>query len=121
MTAPASELASQAEAVLLTRFARLRNPTKYIATFRTQSERHIALTRQTKDDIYIWAENCPAGMSGIEIRNSKFPGQPYSAGQPRSSNLSNASKRLGVGNVAYYLKCETVTAMERFIAWYGNV
>ena len=56
MTTSASALAGQAEALLNGKFARLREPTKYIASFRTVSGRHLALTRQVKNDIYIWAE-----------------------------------------------------------------
>lgn len=121
MTAAASILATQAETVLSKHFARLREPTKYIACFRTKTGRHIALTRQTKNDIYIWALCRPETMDGISTKNSKFPGQPYSENQPRSSNLSNASSQLGGGNKAYYLKCETLGALERFARWYDSM
>ena len=121
MPISASPLATQAEAILLKQFARLREPTKYIAVFRTRTGRHIALTRQTKNDIYIWAECGPQTMDGILVKNRDFPGQPYSTNQPRSSNLSNASKTLGVGNSAYYLKCDTLGAIERFAQWYDSM
>ena len=121
MTIPASPLATQAEAILLKQFARLQEPTKYIAAFRTKTDRHIALTRQTKNDIYIWAECSPETMDGIAVKNRDFPGQPYSINQPRSSNLSIGSKNLGVGNSVYYIKCDSLGAMERFAQWYGRM
>ena len=121
MPISASPLATRAETIMLKQFARLREPTMYIAAFRTKTGRHIALTRQTKNDIYIWAECCPETMDGITVKNRDFPGQPYSTNQPRSSNLNNASKVLGDGNLAYYLKCDTIGAMERFAQWYDNI
>lgn len=121
MPTPASPLATHAEEIFLKQFARLREPTKYLAAFRTRTGRHIALTRQRKNDIYIWAECCPETMDGITVKNRDFPGQPYSTNQPRSSNLNNASKNLGLGNQAYYLKCDTLGAMEKFAQWYDGL
>jgi hypothetical protein len=118
MTTPASALAEQAEALLHGKFARLREPTKYIASFRTESGRHLALTRQVKNDIYIWAEGFNESLNGISIKNRDFPGLPYLPEQPRSSNLTTASSRLGLGNLSYYIKCDTLVALERFATWY---
>lgn len=47
MTATASILAAQAEAILNQLFAQLHEPKKYIASFRTKTGKHIALTRQS--------------------------------------------------------------------------
>ena len=121
MTTTASTLAAQAEVILNQQFAKLREPTKYIASFKTKTGKHIALTRQTKNDIYIWASCRPAEMDGISVKNSKFPGQPYSENQPRISNLNTASSQLGYGNQAYYLKCDTLSALERFAQWYDSM
>lgn len=121
MTAAASPLSAQAEAILNKQFAQLRNSTKYIASFRTKTGKHIALTRQTKNDIYIWASCQLETMDGISVKNLKFPGQPYLENQPRSSNLNTASSQLGIGNQAYYFKCETLGALERFSQWYDRM
>jgi hypothetical protein len=121
MTHPSSPLAAQAEVILNQQFAKLREPTKYIASFRTVSGRHLALTRQVKNDIYIWAEAFNSALDGVSIKNRDFPGCAYSPEQPRSSNVTTASSQLGVGNQAYYIKCETVGALERFAAWYQGV
>jgi hypothetical protein len=56
MTAPASPLAAQAEALLNKQFARMREPSQYIATFRTAKGRHLSLTRVAKDDIFVWTD-----------------------------------------------------------------
>jgi hypothetical protein len=121
MTHPSSPFAAQAEAILNQQFAKLREPTKYIASFRTESGRHLALNRQVKNDIYIWAESFNSARDGISVKNRDFPGCAYSAEQPRSSNVTTASSRLGMGNQVYYIKCETVGALERFAAWYQGV
>jgi len=99
----------------------LREPTKYIASFRTKTGKHIALTRQAKNDIYIWVSCCPETMDGISVKNTKFPGQPYSEHQPRSSNLSPASSQLDIGNQAYYLKFNTLGSLQRFAQWYDSI
>lgn len=121
MTATASILAAQAETILCQQFARLREPTKYIASFRTKTGKHIALTRQTKNDIYIWVSCWPETMDDITVKNTRFPGLPYSENQPRSSNLSTASSQLGIGNQAYYLKFDTLGTLQRFAQWYDSM
>jgi hypothetical protein len=121
MTIAASPLGAQAEDLLARRFARHRPATKYIACFRAGRGRHIALTRQTKNDIYVWVERDPGAIEGVSIKNRDRPGQPYAPGQPRSSNLTNASERLGVAREAYYLKCDTLGALERLVDWYAAV
>jgi hypothetical protein len=116
---PASDLGRNATEILENRFARLREPTKYIDSYRTGNGRHLALTRQTKLDVYVWLECAPPNIDGVCVRNSKFPGRPYSPNQPRSSNVSNASKNLGIGNEAYYVRCETLGSFERLMEWYA--
>jgi hypothetical protein len=120
MKIPASALAEQAEALLHGKFARLREPTKYIASFRSGSGRHLALTRQVKNDIYIWAEGFNESLNGVSIKNREFPGLPYLPEQPRSSNLTAASSRLGLGNLSFYIKCDTLGALDRFASWYES-
>ena len=119
MPVPASPLAQQAEAILKKQLTLLREPNKYISLFQTGSGRHMALERQRKNDIYVWAEVFSDSMEGIEIKNQKVPGQPYSAEQPRNSNVTPASARLGVARRAYYLKCDTPSALERLVHWYS--
>ena len=111
-----------AEFILAKHFARLRDPTKYIAAFRTPSDRHLALGRNVKSSINLWTETAPPeGMKGVEINNAKRPGCAYEPDQPRNSNLTTASNRLGFGNTAYYLKFETVGALESYVEWYAEL
>lgn len=120
MTIATTSLSSQAEELLCKHFARVKEPTKYAAFFRTVGGRHLALTRQRGNDIYIWAECSPEDMEGVVLKNRDHPGQPYSPAQPRASSIKK-SPRLGIGNQAYYLKCETLGAVERFTCWYNEV
>jgi hypothetical protein len=118
MVQEATPLASSAEAHLSAKYSRLREPTKYIATFITASGRHLALTRQAKGLIHVWVEQAPAHIDGCTLKNLKNPGQPYSPEQPRSSNLTTASKRLGLGNQAFYVECATLASFLRLVDWY---
>ena len=56
----------------------------------------------------------------MHINNQKHPGQPYAPEQPRAA-IGAHCKNLGVGNQAYYLKCDTLGALERFARWYDTV
>lgn len=118
MPPPASPLAQKAEAILKKQLTLMREPNMYISLFQTKSGLHIALERQRKNDVYVWAEACSENVEGIEIKNRDFPGQPYSADQPRNANLKTASDRLGVGHRVYYLKCDSPSALERLVHWY---
>jgi hypothetical protein len=118
MAQEASPLATSAEAYLSGKYSRLREPTKYIATFVTGTGRHLALTRQAKGLIHVWIEQAPSHIEGCALKNAKRPGQPYSPDQPRSSNLTTASKRLGLGNQAFYVECATPASFQRLVDWY---
>lgn len=112
-------LAEQAEAWLEASFERLRPASKKLAAFRTTRGRQLALALERKDAIFIWAEGYDGGAKGVEINNAKRPGQPYSPNQPRSSAVNSHCSQLAIGNKAYYLRCETLGALERFVAWYA--
>lgn len=121
MTITATPLASQAEALLAKNFARLREATAKTAIFCTIDGSHLALTRTAVNDIYLWAERSPESMEGVMVKNRDYPGLPYSPDQPRAHSINRSSDKLGFGNQAYYLKCETLGALERFIGWYSKV
>lgn len=120
MTSTEFVLAEQAEEYVATRFARLRPASKKLAAFRTAHGKHFALARERKDAIYFWAEMYDGDIEGIEVNNVKRPGQPYGPEQPRSSALSSHCSQLGLGNSAYYLRSETLGALERFVEWYAK-
>ena len=121
MTAPASTLANQAEELLASLFAPLQEPTVKLAAFRTRHGRQLGLMRLPTRAIFIWAECHDDALSGVAINNQKRPGQAYSPEQSRGSGVNSQCKNLGVGNRAYYLKCDTLGALERFARWYDSV
>ena len=117
-----SGLVADAEAILGNHFARLKEPGEKIATFRTANGRHLALSRDLKTAIKVWVEGFPeAGMPGVMIDNTKYPGRPYDSAQTRSSNINFASSRLAIGQEVYYLHVETLEALERLATWYSTV
>ena len=56
MSSSEFQLADEAEKLLAATFARLGDPTKKLAAFRTPSGRQLALQLERKGDIYVWAE-----------------------------------------------------------------
>lgn len=105
---------------MVTRFARLREPTKKLAAFRTVKGRQIALERERRNDIFVWIERYEARVEGVEIRNLQCPGQTYAADQSRSTAVNSQCANLAVGRQAFYLRCATIGALERLVNWYTN-
>lgn len=96
--------------------------TQYIASFKTPKGREIAVQRGRTEAYYVWVQRYDTPIAGITIRNTKYPGMPYSKDQPRNSNLNakNAPK-LMVGNKAWYLEVESLGALKKLIAWYAAI
>jgi hypothetical protein len=113
-------LALQAEALLASAFARLREPTKKLAAFTTPRGRQLALALERKDYIFVWAECHEGGIDGVAINNVKRPGLPYAPDQARSSAVNSQCSNLAIGSRAYYLRCESLGALERFAKWYAT-
>jgi len=113
-------ISEQAQAVLKNAFPFTETTTQYIARYETKRGKQLALERDRSEGIYLWLQKYDQSISGVEINNSKIPGQPYERNQPRNSNLNekNAPK-LKKGNRAYYLKIDNVAALEKVIAWYS--
>ena len=118
--APAFALADQAESFLDSMYSRLREPTVKLAAFRTARGRQLGLARERKQDIFLWAECHDATIPGVHINNQKRPGQPYSPDQPRAASISTQCENLGIGKQAFYLKFDTLAALERFARWYDR-
>jgi hypothetical protein len=114
------KLAQQAEAYLAANLTRLRPATTKLAAFRSDRGRQLALALERKEAIYLCAEACPPDMEGIEINNAKRPGLPYAPDQARSSAVNTQCSRLAEGNKAWYLRCATMAALERFTRWYAT-
>ena len=121
MTARPSPLAEQARELLASLFAPLQEPTVKLAAFRTSHGRQLGLMRLPASAIFVWAERHDASLAGVHINNQKQPGQAYSPEQTRGSGVNSQCKNLAVGNRAYYLKCDSLGALERFARWYDGV
>jgi len=95
----------------------------YAAGFELPTGRQIAVNTRGQEAM-VWIEKCdplPA-IDGIEVRNEKFPGQPYSAQQARKSSLNDSvAPRLKVGNPVYCLNVSSEQAFLKLLEWYANV
>jgi hypothetical protein len=114
---PASRLTCDAEELLARHFTRIREPSLYIAGFRTSRGRELAIER-IRQQPRIWAEVAPAGLSGMRVVNVQNPGQPYAAGQPRNSNLRSQAPKLSMAHAATYLEFDDIAAVKSFVDWY---
>lgn len=120
MSTTDTNLISQAEALVASRFARLCNATVKMASFRTANGRQLGLAKVRSTAIYLWAEEFNPAISGVEINNRERPGQPYSPDQTRSSAVNTQCSQLKFGNRAFYLRCDSTGALERFLDWYAT-
>lgn len=95
--------------------------TQYIARYKTKSGKEIALERDRSDAFYVWLQKFDKNIEGIQIKNTKFPGQPYDRKQTRNSNLNDKnSPKLKLGNKVWYLKIDSFDALESLINWYAE-
>ena len=112
----------QARELLKRAFPFTEMTTKYIARYNTQSGKELALERERTDALYIWLQKYDADIEGVSIRNEKFPGQPYDRKQTRNSNLNDKNtQKLKLGNKAWYVKVENLSALEALIGWYKGI
>lgn len=116
----ASRLTRAAEALLAARFQRTRPPTIKVAGFRTSRGREVAIER-ARQQLRVWAEVAPPELAGMRIVNVRNPGQPYAAGQPRSSNLRSQAPKLSAAHRAVYLEFADIAALKQFVEWYERV
>ena len=95
----------------------------YASGFELPTGRQIAVNTKGHEAM-VWIEKCdplPA-IDGIEVRNQKFPGQAYSANQPRKSSLNDSvAPRLKVGNPVYCLNVSSEEAFLKLLTWYAKV
>lgn len=107
--------------LLMDRFPFTEVSTQYIARFETSSGRELALEKNRTDAIYLWVQKYDQAFDGVEIKNEKFPGQPYGYKQTRNSNLNQKNTpKLKVGNKVFYLRIETLSSFKTVIDWYGG-
>jgi hypothetical protein len=113
-------LIDQAEAIVASRFVRLCEPTVKMASFRTAKGRQLGLAKERSTAIFLWVEGFNPSISGVEINNRKRPGLPYAPDQTRSSAVKTQCSQLKFGKRAFYLRCESTGALERFLDWYAT-
>lgn len=103
-----------AENILDARLARIAKPTRYIAGFRTPRGRELALERERKTGVFLWAEDV---TSGVPARFMEMH-EHYNAHAPRNSNLnSKNAPRLQLGNPASYWRLSP-ELLPDFLDWY---
>ena len=103
------------------------NENGYASCFVLPNGRQIAVN--TKDsEAMVWIEviSSFSPTPGIEVRNSKNPGQPYGPMQPRKSSLNakNAPNLMGPrgnspGQPAYCLNISDEVAFNQLLDWYA--
>ncbi len=103
-----------AEQLLAQRLERIASPTLYIAGFKTQSGRELALERKRNTGIFLWTEQVygevPAQFSGGCV--------VYAPLKPRNSNLNGKNApRLKLGNSVSYWRLQ-LEFLSAFLDWY---
>lgn len=102
----------------LNRRLRLTHQVKYTSKFRTNNGRHLMLNRRV-GFIGVYVECDPTGgeLSGVRLNaHKRCPGH-YGAKVPRASSVKQ-DERLGVHHEAFYVRCESLAALERLVNWY---
>lgn len=102
----------------LERRLRLVHQLKYTSKFRTSRGRHMMLNRRV-GFIGVFVERDPvaAGVAGVRLNVHKQCLGHYDAKTPRASSVRKDS-RLGIQNEAFYVRCESMGALERLVSWY---
>lgn len=104
---------TDAESVLATYLSRIAEPTKYIAGFRTQDGKELALEREAKD-ITLWTQ--PVSTDDAEF----VPHRQYSSSDTRNSNLNRKNcPALRLGNPAVVWKLADTDELLDFVNWYS--
>lgn len=102
----------------LERRLRLVHQVKYTSKFRTNRGRHLMLNRRV-GFIGVFMERDPmcAGLPGVRLNvHKRCPGH-YDAKMPRASSVKQ-DDRLGLQQEAFYVRCDSLGALERLVNWY---
>lgn len=103
------------EGMLATYFARIAEPSNYIAGFRTEDGKELALERSAKS-IVLWTQ--PVRLEGGEWS----PRRVYAATSARNSNLNRKNcPALRLGNPVLHWKLTDLEELLDFINWYSSV
>lgn len=94
----------------------------HILVYKTKSGKEIALEPDRTEAYYVWIQRFDTIIEGIQIKNVKYPGQPYDRKQSRNSNLNEKnSPKLKLGNKVWYLEVDNLDALIKLIAWYDVI
>lgn len=108
-----TKITETAEQLLANMFGRTAEPTQYIAGFRTNRGRELALQR-ARDSIFVWTEHLdiPEALALRPVRH-------YPKDKTRSSNLNRKnSPRLIVGKAVDYWNLESTEELKALMEWY---
>ena len=95
-----------------------------LSIFKTASGRQMALERRRKSVYCVWIEASDGPLPAfprVEVVNHSHPLCPYSASQPRSSNLTlKHTSHLCLGNSVWYLHVWTLESLREVADWYAS-
>jgi hypothetical protein len=119
MVQTATPVAAGAERILDSRLRPIGDPTKYTCKHDTARGRRLMLKRQV-NFIGVFAEIYPGNgaIAGVTLNVHKLTPGHYGAGDRRASSIA-ADEKLGLGNEAFYIRCDSETALDRYIDWYN--
>lgn len=118
MAKPSTPQAAIAESILKSRLRAMKDDVQYTGKYETGRGRRLMLKRQVQF-IGLFAECFPGegAIAGVSLnRHHSTPGH-YAPGDPRASSIAS-DPRLGLGQEAFYVRCDTPTALEQFVDWY---
>jgi hypothetical protein len=109
--------ARAAEEFLASRLRHMPNGLHYTSKFDTARGRRLILNRQI-GFIGLFMEVNPesAGIPGVALQTKRSPGH-YLPTTPRAGSVGR-DERLGLGRHAYYVRCESLGALQQLVQWY---
>jgi hypothetical protein len=115
-------ITNQAHKILKEKFPFTEVSTQYIAKFESKSGRELALEKERIEGVFLWLQKYNQSIEGVQIKNQKFPGQPYESKQSRNSNLNEKNTpKLKVGRKAFYLQIDNLDALKKVVDWYASL
>lgn len=110
--------AQAAEVFLKSRLRTVRDETKKTGKYATASGRRMMLNRQ-RNFIGVFMELNPevAAIPGVALNTKSGSPGHYVPGTPRAASVKGDA-RLGIGHHAYYVRCDSMVALQQLVQWY---
>lgn len=120
MVKPATPIAARAESILGTKLRLVNESIQYTGKYDTARGRRLMLKRQV-NFIGLFAEKYPGNgaIEGVSLNVHKQTPGHYGPSDPRARSIA-ADAKLGLGREAYYIRCDSEVALEKFIEWYSR-